>query len=1056
MRIPSTALLPLLIAGSAQADEPFVPSDIQEVISLAAPARGPKPEMQIKLRDFNIQTMDFTFPSGLRVLFQHDPSVPVVAVTAVTDHGASDDPVGKEGLAHLVEHLWFRSEHGGMPKTWDLLESEMGCSLNAFTQYDITAYMTVCGSEHLASLLRLESLRILDPIAAVTEDMVRTEIEVVRNEIRMRAENFNMPFFTVWEYVNKHMYPESHPYHRPMAGDHTSIRNIRLPDVQAYTDAYYKADTTTIMVVGDLGRGEAWHMLSLLAQNLDPSLFHPEAGPEHIARQPRPGVRKPDPNNPDHWVYIPLDPTTGEVINIATEIVPRAARITTKDAIPPASTKLGVFEGPVEKPTVVVAWTLPPAYRGNDTLYTVTGNIISNMVGQGLARLNDPSIKEFGGCGALPSKHGTTLLCYALAKSVDSDADRIATKIIDQLSNIFTQPGMETVDPRTILSASLGFARNQLLAQVLNSVDLYAAVGGGRATDTAQHAHFTGSGAYFAEKMEEIPRLTPGDVFNLLETYVQRDRAARVFIKPLKRDEVSLLSEDTAGAGGHYRGGDAESILNPSIDPSVLTPEALYSLFNLPDFGKLTDVTLQNGLRVVTMPHADSPLVRVALVTPSIAATDPDGLYRFAQRFSTTRIADDPLRVGGNWADGGGSDWDSLGVQTSSLNLDAALWLVRERLEAATSDLNGKGSWLKSQRKRILGQLGKMDWHMTDMRNQHLNPGHPLTARFDLNALEALKKAGSNEVMDVINRQWHPSNATLVIVGDIDAKRSMELANRYFGGWRKGDAPPADPIPEVPGPNPAQERKIYVFDSKGRTQTDVTLVCPLVAATTEPSAPHQILGDVARMTLFAKLREEAGVVYSPQAATFVQPGGSAFMFMTAAIQNDSAVFGMERYLEFLQMAEERKLNDNDIRIKQLSRARGFAISQQSIEQMLGKLLQPVLKGEDWGFYDRYAQALSNTDQDAIAAIVDGCAEHAFITFKGPKDKVTAQLEEGGYDFELVDWKQRGYDLHAEWDPKDFAKADKKRKKAEAKKAKQKAKDGDQSEDDDTSDDSDED
>ncbi|MFP2957109.1 insulinase family protein [Myxococcus sp. 1LA] len=65
------------------------------------------------MRDVAFPLRDFRFPSGLRVVVEQDARSPVVAVVAMVGAGGSSDPGGKEGLAHVVEHLAFRSRHAG-------------------------------------------------------------------------------------------------------------------------------------------------------------------------------------------------------------------------------------------------------------------------------------------------------------------------------------------------------------------------------------------------------------------------------------------------------------------------------------------------------------------------------------------------------------------------------------------------------------------------------------------------------------------------------------------------------------------------------------------------------------------------------------------------------------------------------------------------------------------------------------------------------------------------------------------------------------------------------
>src|SRR4051812_47796932 len=75
------------------------------------------------LKEYALPQRDYQLGSGLRVLVQEDHSTPLVVVTSVYGAGGTSDPVGHEGLAHLVEHLVFRSHPGdGKRPLWDVLQ----------------------------------------------------------------------------------------------------------------------------------------------------------------------------------------------------------------------------------------------------------------------------------------------------------------------------------------------------------------------------------------------------------------------------------------------------------------------------------------------------------------------------------------------------------------------------------------------------------------------------------------------------------------------------------------------------------------------------------------------------------------------------------------------------------------------------------------------------------------------------------------------------------------------------------------------------------------------
>ena len=73
---------------------------VSEVIDVTTePGTAAKPNLQLRLDEYALPTIDLRFPSGLRVMFQQDNTQPILAITAVTDHGSSSDPQGQEGGA---------------------------------------------------------------------------------------------------------------------------------------------------------------------------------------------------------------------------------------------------------------------------------------------------------------------------------------------------------------------------------------------------------------------------------------------------------------------------------------------------------------------------------------------------------------------------------------------------------------------------------------------------------------------------------------------------------------------------------------------------------------------------------------------------------------------------------------------------------------------------------------------------------------------------------------------------------------------------------------------
>ena len=102
------------------------------VIAFAgAAARPPKPDLTLRPVPTALRTSELCFGSGLRVLAQESRDRPLVTVSTVHTGGKSDDPPGREGTAHLAEHLWYRSDADGLDVERRL--EALGATWNGFT-----------------------------------------------------------------------------------------------------------------------------------------------------------------------------------------------------------------------------------------------------------------------------------------------------------------------------------------------------------------------------------------------------------------------------------------------------------------------------------------------------------------------------------------------------------------------------------------------------------------------------------------------------------------------------------------------------------------------------------------------------------------------------------------------------------------------------------------------------------------------------------------------------------------------------------------------------------
>jgi zinc protease len=204
----------------------------------------------------------FTTRSGLQLIVLPNTNTNLVKVDMRYGVGAAEDPAGKSGLAHLLEHLTFQIRTGtdGKGPTLDRLLSQAALYYNAYTIWDETHYTAVAHSSMLPALLALESARMDSPCTHFDEALFAREREVVRNEIRWRSS----PVAQSAQILRHEVYGAGHAYERSIGGSDTEIASITSADVCRFFDSHYAPDRAILAVSGNVDVAKVADMVGRL------------------------------------------------------------------------------------------------------------------------------------------------------------------------------------------------------------------------------------------------------------------------------------------------------------------------------------------------------------------------------------------------------------------------------------------------------------------------------------------------------------------------------------------------------------------------------------------------------------------------------------------------------------------------------------------------------------------------------------------------------------------------------------------------------------------------
>lgn len=189
----------------------------------------------------------FTLANGMQVVVVENRRAPVVTHVVWYKTGALDEPAGRSGVAHFLEHLMFKGTETAPDGAFSEIVARLGGRENAFTSRDATGYYQTIAREHLETVMALEADRMTNLIFEDSE--IDTERSVVLEERNQRVEN--SPAALLGEHVNASLYL-NHPYRRPIIGWRHEIEGLTQNDLIAFYRRWYAPNNAILVVAGDI------------------------------------------------------------------------------------------------------------------------------------------------------------------------------------------------------------------------------------------------------------------------------------------------------------------------------------------------------------------------------------------------------------------------------------------------------------------------------------------------------------------------------------------------------------------------------------------------------------------------------------------------------------------------------------------------------------------------------------------------------------------------------------------------------------------------------------
>jgi zinc protease len=200
----------------------------------------------------------YVLPNGFRIILAAYPSASNARIELVVKTGSKLEGYGETGMAHLLEHMLFKSAGKRADLKSDL--TALGAKWNGTTSDDRTNYFETVAAEpeKIDETIRIEADRFIR--ASFTKKHLASEMTVVRNELERSDSD---PGSLVMRALQRQSF-FWHGYARPTIGARSDIEDAPFSALQAFHKKHYRPDNAALIVSGNFDQQRVLALASQL------------------------------------------------------------------------------------------------------------------------------------------------------------------------------------------------------------------------------------------------------------------------------------------------------------------------------------------------------------------------------------------------------------------------------------------------------------------------------------------------------------------------------------------------------------------------------------------------------------------------------------------------------------------------------------------------------------------------------------------------------------------------------------------------------------------------
>ena len=391
--------------------------------------------------------------------------------------------------------------------------------------------------------------------------------------------------------------------------------------------------------------------------------------------------------------------------------------------------------------------------------------------------------------------------------------------------------------------------------------------------------------------------------------------------------------------------------------------------------------TFDSGLALAVVERRELPIVDLDLVIRAGAALDAPSMAGRALMTaemvdegtasrSAIQIAEDIDYLGGDLHVSAGFDSTVLSLHVLADRLPAALDVLAD---VALAPAFPSAEFDRKKRERLTALLQDHD-EARIIANKALalgifGPAHPYGQPAG-GTHTSLGSVTLEQVRDFYNRNFSPSNAFMIAVGDIDFTDFVQEIAGRFAHWENGARIQAAGVPTASLP---PSTRVLLVDKPGAAQAEIRVghigpardssdYFPLVVLNT-------ILGGAFTSRLNLRLREEMGVTYGASSKFGWRKSGGVF-WASSAVDTEAAAESVGVILNEMRQLRDAELAASEVRRAVQYLAYGLPRAFESTDDIAAHLREQLLYGLTDDYWATYVDRVLAVTPQQVKEVAD--------------------------------------------------------------------------------------